>query len=121
MGIERNLREICYTPESANKTLPDVREIVERIVELKKEIDQLAGTKRSEHIDELSLQISKLNERGIELKDLDIGLVDFPAKRFDEQVCLCWKLGEPEVLYWHDLKSGFRGRRLLRPEALKAR
>jgi hypothetical protein len=115
------LKEICYTPESANKALFEVRKIVQRIVDLKNEVEGLEGQRRSELLDELSLQISKLNEKGIELKDLDQGLIDFPAKRFDENVYLCWKLGEPEVLYWHDLKSGFRGRRLLRPEELNAR
>jgi hypothetical protein len=110
-----------YTPEQANKALPEVIRIVSRIVELKNQIDSSEGYNRSEQMDELSLQISKLEEKGIELKDMDTGLIDFPAKRFDDKVYLCWKLGEPEVLYWHDLTSGFRGRRPLKPEVLKAR
>ncbi len=109
-----------FTPEQANKMLPEIRLIVKRIVELNKEIPSLAGTKRNGAVDELSLQITKLAEMGIELKDVEVGLIDFPAKRFDEKVYLCWKLGEPEVLYWHDLQSGFRGRRLLKPEPLKS-
>ena len=110
-----------FTPEQANKMLPEVRLIVKRIVGLNKEIPLLIGMTRSKSIDELSLQITKLAERGIELKDANIGLIDFPAKKFDERVYLCWKLGEPEVMYWHDLQAGFRGRRLLKPEPLKAR
>ena len=109
-----------FTPEQANKALPEVRLIVKRIVELNKEIPTLAGMKRNEAVDMLSLQIAKLADRGIELKDLNVGLIDFPAKRFDEKVYLCWKLGEPEVMYWHDLHSGFRGRRLLKPEPIKS-
>jgi hypothetical protein len=110
-----------FTPEQANKMLPEVRLLVNRIVELNKEIPSLAGVRRNQSVDELSVKISKLEQMGIELKDPDLGLIDFPAKRFDEKVYLCWKLGEPEVIYWHDLRSGFKGRRLLKPELLRAR
>lgn len=112
-----------YTPERANRALrEDVRETVTRVVELKKELDSLAGSvRRSECIDELGRLVSKLEERGIELKDMDTGLIDFPADRFGEKVYLCWKLGEAEVAYWHDLRSGFRGRQALRPEPVRAR
>ena len=104
-----------FTPEQANKLLPQVRSIVSRIVELKKEIDVEDGIKRQEYTDELEVLVGRLDEMGIELKDMDIGLIDFPAKKFDEPVYLCWKLGEREVLYWHDLQSGFKGRRPLGP------
>jgi hypothetical protein len=110
-----------FTPERANKMLPEVRVKVRRIVGLTKEIPSLYGIKRSQALDELGILITKLGDEGIELKDARIGLIDFPAKRFDEKVYLCWKLGEPEVLYWHDLSSGFRGRQLLKSELLKAR
>jgi len=69
-------------------------------------------------MDRLSLLISKIQEKGVELKDADVGLVDFPALRFSEPVYLCWKLGEEEVLFWHG-SEGFRGRKPLRPEAAK--
>jgi hypothetical protein len=110
-----------FTPEQANKMLPEVRIIIGRIVELNNEIPALIGRRRNESIDELTVQISKLEQMGIELKDATLGLIDFPAKRFDEKVFLCWKLGEPEVMYWHDLHSGFKGRRPLKPELLKAK
>ncbi|MFL5734961.1 MAG: DUF2203 domain-containing protein [Chloroflexia bacterium] len=54
--------------------------------------------------------ITRLNDMGIELKDLDEGLVDFPAMREGRTVFLCWKLGEPEVAYWHELNTGFASR-----------
>jgi hypothetical protein len=50
---------------------------------------------------------------GAEVKDLDLGLVDFRHKRGGEVVYLCWRVGEPRIAYWHDLKSGFAGRRPL--------
>jgi hypothetical protein len=110
-----------FTPEQANKMLPEVRLIVHRIVELNSEIPSLTGIKRNEAVDELTMQISKLYQMGIELKDPGIGLIDFPAKRFDDKVYLCWKLGEAEVMFWHDLQSGFKGRKSLKPEVLRAR
>ena len=111
-----------YTPEEANRLLPEIRKIVSEIVEAKKELGWLqSGFKRNECMDELASLISKLEEKGIELKDMDAGLVDFPAKRFDQEVYLCWKLGEQQILYWHEIQTGYAGRKLLRPEPLKAR
>jgi len=107
-----------FTPEEANRALPEIRGLVMQVVELKKKVDRSADRERSENMDRLSLLISKIEERGAVLKDADVGLIDFPAMRFSEPVYLCWKLGEEEVLYWHG-SEGFRGRKLLRPEAAK--
>src|SRR5581483_7805155 len=57
--------------------------------------------------------IDELAERGVQVKDVDEGLVDFPALRRGETVLLCWRLGEDEVSYWHTLEAGFAGRRPL--------
>lgn len=57
--------------------------------------------------------ITRLAEWGIELKDLSIGLIDFPALREGRDVYLCWQLGEPEVGYWHEIEAGFAGRQPL--------
>ena len=53
----------------------------------------------------------RLDEIGVVVKDSDTGLVDFPSKREGEPVLLCWRVGEDEVGYWHDLVEGFAGRR----------
>ena len=53
----------------------------------------------------------ELEQIGCELKVYAIGLVDFPAYRKGREVYLCWKLGEPAVAYWHELDSGYAGRR----------
>ncbi|MDG6998084.1 MAG: DUF2203 domain-containing protein [Nitrososphaerota archaeon] len=107
-----------FTPDEANKKLPEVRRIVSDIIDLKRKLGDasLNETERASLFDRMTILASKLAEQGIELKDTDIGLIDFPAKRFDEVVYLCWKLGEPEVLYWHGLKDGYRGRKSLRPQ-----
>jgi hypothetical protein len=54
--------------------------------------------------------ITRLQEAEIVLRDLDRGLVDFPAIRDDREVYLCWLEGEDEIGYWHDLEAGFAGR-----------
>jgi hypothetical protein len=58
----------------------------------------------------LEANLEQLQEWGIELKDLQTGLIDFPAMREGRVVYLCWRLGEPEVGYWHELETGFAGR-----------
>ena len=57
--------------------------------------------------------VARIHEVGALVKDLDDGLVDFPAKRRGEDVLLCWRLGEDEVGFWHGLDEGFSGRKPL--------
>jgi|SRR5271157_3250411 len=55
--------------------------------------------------------LEQVQETGCVVKDLDIGLVDFPAMRRGVEVCLCWKMGERSIGYWHGVDEGFRGRK----------
>ena len=55
--------------------------------------------------------IEDLENTGVSLKGLDEGLLDFPAKRFDDEIWLCWKEGETEIKFWHEKDSGFMGRK----------
>ena len=57
--------------------------------------------------------LAELNEAGIVVRDVDRGLIDFPAVLDGEEVYLCWELGEEEIAYFHDLESGFGGRQPL--------
>ena len=45
------------------------------------------------------------------IKDIEQGLLDFPSKRFDDEIWLCWKEGETEIKFWHEIDSGFNGRK----------
>ena len=63
--------------------------------------------------EQLRQGVTQLAEWEIQLKDLGIGLVDFPAQRQGRTVFLCWQLGEPEVAFWHDTSTGFAGRQPL--------
>jgi hypothetical protein len=57
--------------------------------------------------------IEQVQELGCVIKDLDIGLVDFPTMYRGVEVYLCWKLGEPDIAFWHGLDEGFRGRKAI--------
>ena len=108
-----------FTPEEANRKLPEIKELVSQIMETKKRLDRgSTGQQRKEDLDRITVLVSKVQESGIEIKDVDQGLIDFPAIRFSEPVSLCWKYGEEEVLFWHG-SEGFRGRKPLKPEATK--
>ena len=62
--------------------------------------------------------VEAIQETGCQLKDLDTGLVDFPTLYRGKEVYLCWKLGEPDIGYWHAIEDGFRGRRAIDSEFL---
>jgi hypothetical protein len=57
--------------------------------------------------------IEEIDSIGVQVKDLDTGLLDFPCKVDDEVVLLCWKMGEAKIEYWHTVESGFAGRQPL--------
>ncbi|HYY33600.1 MAG TPA: DUF2203 domain-containing protein [Gaiellaceae bacterium] len=79
----------------------------ERVRELQEEVADAAG--------EIAAAVGELESLGVQVKDLDRGLIDFPARHpeSDETVLLCWELGEPGVEYWHGVEEGFPGRKPL--------
>jgi hypothetical protein len=64
-------------------------------------------------VEELDAVAHEIEESGAHLKDVQLGLVDFPAERDGEIVYLCWQFGEPEVAFWHRIEDGFSGRQPL--------
>ena len=70
-------------------------------------------TRREESLAALRAAITAITDLGVQVKDLDTGLVDFPTFYRGEEVLLCWRLGEAGIEYWHDLTSGFRGRQAI--------
>ena len=113
-----------FTVEQANKALPLVGRIVSDVVRTHEEIseyqEQLEGAKSGEQrliqdrlqtcLAHLQDYVDELTEVGCDLKDYRLGLVDFIGQYRGRDICLCWKLGEPSVDYWHELNSGFAGR-----------
>jgi hypothetical protein len=54
--------------------------------------------------------IAEIDAIGVQVKDLEAGLLDFPCRVDDEVVLLCWRMGEPAIEHWHTMEAGFRGR-----------
>jgi hypothetical protein len=108
---------IFFTPDQANEALPEVRRIVERVIEIKKEADSKNDEDTiGKTMQRLQKEIQKLEELGCVLKDMTTGLVDFPAVRLGTRVWLCWKAGEDSVIFWHGLNEGFAGREPVNPK-----
>jgi hypothetical protein len=61
----------------------------------------------------------RLEQMGVLIKDLDIGLIDFLTRYHGREVCLCWKLGEDRIRFWHSTEEGFRGRKEIDQEFLQ--
>jgi hypothetical protein len=62
-------------------------------------------------IDQMQAAVARIDELGVVLRDIETGLIDFPALVNGRQVWLCWRLGEDQIDYWHELTSGVAGRR----------
>lgn len=62
---------------------------------------------------EVQMHLDAIHAKGIQVKDIDIGLIDFPALMDGEEVLLCWKQGEPSIIHYHGLHDGFSGRKPL--------
>ena len=64
-------------------------------------------------VDQMQASVARIDGWGITLRDIDTGLIDFPALVTGRQIWLCWRLGEGDVDWWHELNVGFAGRRHL--------
>jgi len=103
---------IFFTPALANEVLPEVKGIVERVITIKQEADSAKNDDQvAAAMGRMEKEIKKLEELGCILKDMSIGLVDFPAVRLGSRVWLCWKLGEEKVQCWHTRDEGYSGRK----------
>ena len=124
------MAERHYTVEQANAALEWVRERIERLRTAREGLNDeearaalgeatpdngggQAGKVVSAAFLELRDALFQLQAMEVVLRDLDRGLVDFPAIREGREVFLCWEENEPEVGYWHDMDSGYGGRRPL--------
>ncbi|MED4910809.1 DUF2203 domain-containing protein [Brevibacillus centrosporus] len=122
-----------FTPEEANELLPYVRAELSFMQEAKRTFyklyQQREEVKKLLPVDESELfavecrlefmeleakaRITRLLEKGVQVKDVDIGLFDFPAMINGEEVLLCWREGESEITHYHGLHEGFQGRKKL--------
>ena len=64
-------------------------------------------------IDQMQAGVARIDDLGVTLREIETGLIDFPALASGRQVWLCWRLGEGDIEWWHELAEGFGGRRAL--------
>ncbi len=120
--------ERTYTVAEANASLPRIRSIVRRMLTARAHVLQMQPdlwpaieqaafngggktiSQATQHIMEIQHAISLLHQLNILVKDINTGLVDFPALRHGQLVYLCWQYDEPSVQFWHDIDTGFAGR-----------
>jgi hypothetical protein len=134
-----------FSLPQAEKLLPQVESAIREAIALKAEYKQAEAewrnfaqrvmamggvwVNRSQVLDQktgreatatrLKRAIDRIHEFGCVVKDLDIGLIDFPTRWKGAEVYLCWKLGESGIRFWHGVDEGFRGRKPIDPEFLE--
>ena len=125
-----------FTPAEANTALDLVRPVAERLVAVRARMHKLidaqstlvtaigsngggyaasdlnaAQAELHQLAEQVGACIEELDELGVSVKDLDLGLLDFPAVRSGEEVELCWQPGEETVEFWHRIGEGYAGRK----------
>jgi hypothetical protein len=126
-----------FTLDSARRILPQVRARLHQAMEAHRRLEAVRQSFKSfsqkvqwsggasldpshvhrwqTSVDEASASLraalEQLEDMGVQIKDLEIGLVDFPTIYRGREVLLCWRLGEPDISWWHGAEEGFRGRK----------
>jgi hypothetical protein len=114
--LEGAVRAAVTVKRSFDEAQQELAAVSERIalaggVSVDREAVRRKRSRRDALASRLKQSIESIQRHGCQVKDLDMGLVDFPTLYHGEEVCLCWKLGEPAVAFWHNATEGFRGRK----------
>lgn len=122
-----------YTVEEANALIPQVRAVILQLAVEQRRLDDVHGAmhrrlegngnpasaheadrmeaERAQIADGMRTLIGVLEQLDIQLRDVEMGLVDFPAERDGQAVWLCWRLADPEVAFWHGTDEGYASRK----------
>ena len=109
--VEKRIREVTIASEAVSHLTEDLSRSVEEDLEM---LEFMEVKKRlNKAMTEMHRSVEYLEDLGCTVKDLEHGLVDFPARRFGEEVWLCWRVGETKISYWHGKREGFAMRKPL--------
>jgi hypothetical protein len=138
VGDDRGLDARLFTLEEANAVLTELRPFAEEMVVRRRALaealavlERVAATAAGNggglsaaetsaaaerarvELEAIARCVQTITDAGVQVKDLDTGLLDFPSRREGEEVLLCWRVGEDEIQFWHGLEEGFAGRKPL--------
>jgi hypothetical protein len=117
-----------FTLYEANEVLKTIRPLMDDVQAIRKKIlanqpeawpaiEKSAGnggnkalSRMAQDFERFDALIHQIQETGVQIKDVNIGLLDFPALRDGREVYLCWKHGEEDIAFWHEIEAGFAGR-----------
>ncbi|MCQ4367217.1 MAG: DUF2203 domain-containing protein [Sulfolobales archaeon] len=101
--------------KAAKSLVPELRRLHREYTEVKRKVEEalLSGDKEalSEYTRKVNEIVTKITRMGVMIRDLDMGLFDFPAVIDGRSAYLCWKVDEPDVMYYHYAEDGFAGRK----------
>ena len=114
--VERHLRDALFYKAEYERVHKVIEATLERVrqaggarMDPAKQLEQ--RVERDGNVRKLQEAMAEIEQLGAQVKDLDIGLLDFMARYNGQDVCLCWKLGEDAIRFWHGAEEGFRGRK----------
>ena len=117
-----------FTVQEANETLMVIRPLLDDVMEIRKKIlanqpeawpaiEKSAGnggnkalSRMVDDFEKLDALIHQILDTGVQIKDINSGLLDFSAVRDGHEVYLCWQYGEEDIAFWHEIDAGFAGR-----------
>ena len=119
--IDKTMREAIASKAAFEEAQGALQSISQRVIMLggvlvDREAVRQHKLRREQSAERLKGAVENIQELGCVIKDLDIGLVDFPTLFRGEEVYLCWKLGEPRIAFWHGTQEGFAGRKAIDEE-----
>ena len=108
-AVDAELQELAHRVFLSGGLLVNIIQVARRKAEREKTIQRVKDA------------LAEIDATGVQAKDLDIGLLDFPCQVEGRTVLLCWKLGEPGITHWHDTSEGFAGRKPIDEKIAKAK
>ena len=107
--VDAELQDLAHRVFLSGGLLVNIIQVARRKAEREKTIQRVKDT------------LAEIDATGVQVKDLDIGLLDFPCQVEGRTVLLCWKLGEKGITHWHDTSEGFAGRKPIDEKIAKAK
>lgn len=113
--LEALLKRALDAKSSADKVESEISDLTRRIYlagGMRVDVSNVARMRAEveKHMQRVRETVAEIDEIGVQVKDLDAGLLDFPCRVDDQVVLLCWRMGETSIEHWHTMESGFKGR-----------